>query len=583
MAQYHKIVARKGLASEIIALMEGEIGFDIDTKTFRVGDGTASPPKIITNKSTGSVDFSSLTEITFPTIKLKSGAKIAGVDLSSMLSAAGLIAARSDGNFSPVSILSSDNSLVVTHGDGQGGNIDIKLHPTIIDSILSANVLTFVSHDTSLVGLGNPSSPLSVVNSTVLNRGIIQTATQSEANSGIDDTKALTPANLLNISGNTLTSLQSKMTDAFLTVNPKTYTTLQKSQIKQNMGINKAVEISNWDNATELGLYSIIDGNGPSTQAGLGAPPGFYMGWSEPHSNTGFITQTVTFLSSDGASNTYTYRRSMDNGVWGLWYKLLMSETELDARYSSQLSQNDMDLRYAIVNNPLAPIPDFKQSHIRLWAQTGGNASYGIMDESGSVQKTNMRWNRTLNRFEQFHVDQSSNILSHSGADGLWRIAENVVRHAGNSDWVTLGVWTWTNNITQITFPNLAGYNEIEVQFEGLTLTTGGTPLIQLSTDNGVTFSSANYNSHACNDATGTPRSDGFVTKDGGIVTSTDQDKGMYRFNNFGVASQTHGGGVITNNFCSGYRSVSEINNALRYNGNGSTLTGGTIRVRGSR
>ena len=209
MAQYHKLVVRKGLDTEIIALMEAELGFDTNTKTFRVGDGTATPLKIMTNKSTGSIDYSSMTEITLPNIKLKAGAKIAGVDISSMLTTPGLVTARTGGLFAPVQILSSDNSLVVTNGDGQAGNIDVKLHPTIIANILGSSVLTVVSHDTTLTGGGTAVSPLSVVNSSVSVRGIIQTATQTEANAGTDGVKALTPVLLKNIGGSTLTALQT--------------------------------------------------------------------------------------------------------------------------------------------------------------------------------------------------------------------------------------------------------------------------------------------------------------------------------------------------------------------------------------
>lgn len=55
------IVSRYGLTADVPTLPIGVIGYDTDTKTLRVGDGTSSPPRIITDKSSGEFDLSNLT------------------------------------------------------------------------------------------------------------------------------------------------------------------------------------------------------------------------------------------------------------------------------------------------------------------------------------------------------------------------------------------------------------------------------------------------------------------------------------------------------------------------------------------
>lgn len=211
MSQYQKIIVRTGNAADVPALSAGELGWDKDEKFFRVGDGLADPPRIVTDKSTGTFDLSNLTSITLPTIELEAGAKVGGVDLSSMLSSTGIVVARASGSFAPVSVVSSNDSLVITNPAGQGGNIDIVLHPNIIANLLATSVLSQVSHDTTMSGDGTAGSPLSVVVGSTTQSGILRLATQTEADTGAITTAALTPSNLANIGGSALTNLTSKI------------------------------------------------------------------------------------------------------------------------------------------------------------------------------------------------------------------------------------------------------------------------------------------------------------------------------------------------------------------------------------
>lgn len=92
--------------------------------------------------------------------------------------------------------------------------------------------------------------------------------------------------------------------------------------------------ITDWDSALETGWYMGFGiANSPEGDTG------WWMGFIQAHriDATGYITQTVHKFVADGANNTWTYRRSMDNGVWSDWTRFFLSEAEQqalwDARY----------------------------------------------------------------------------------------------------------------------------------------------------------------------------------------------------------------------------------------------------------
>lgn len=61
-----RIQVRRGVQSEIPTLAVGEPGYDVDTKTVRMGDGTSSPPRVPTTKSSGTFDFRSADSFMMP-------------------------------------------------------------------------------------------------------------------------------------------------------------------------------------------------------------------------------------------------------------------------------------------------------------------------------------------------------------------------------------------------------------------------------------------------------------------------------------------------------------------------------------
>src|SRR5690606_33987180 len=86
-----------------------------------------------------------------------------------------------------------------------------------------------------------------------------------------------------------------------------------------------------WNDAVEVGWYEGHNAaNAPAAGVGirfLVVVEAFADSW---------VTQTAhQVASSDGASDTKTYRRSKDNGVWQSWYRLRLSEAEQGALYAT--------------------------------------------------------------------------------------------------------------------------------------------------------------------------------------------------------------------------------------------------------
>lgn len=120
MSQLQRIIVRMGNEADIPALIQAELGWDIDTRTLRVGNDSDNPYKVLTTGSTGVFDFRSATVI-FGDITIGYLADLlegpAGI----------LIRTPTAGVFTSSKIVSSDGSVTVTNGDGQSGDIDISI------------------------------------------------------------------------------------------------------------------------------------------------------------------------------------------------------------------------------------------------------------------------------------------------------------------------------------------------------------------------------------------------------------------------------------------------------------------------
>lgn len=88
-----------------------------------------------------------------------------------------------------------------------------------------------------------------------------------------------------------------------------------------------SITIADWDSAIENGWYMASGAaNAPTADAV------WYTGSVEAP-NINWITQTVHAFAADWPENTLTWRRDRNNGVWGAWYRLRLSEAEQSALY----------------------------------------------------------------------------------------------------------------------------------------------------------------------------------------------------------------------------------------------------------
>lgn len=90
-----------------------------------------------------------------------------------------------------------------------------------------------------------------------------------------------------------------------------------------------AQTITDWNSATSNGWYMAVAGaNAPEVSI-------WFIGHVENHGAAGWCTQTVHGFANDSESDTKTYRREQNNGVWGSWYRLRVSQAEQSAIYTN--------------------------------------------------------------------------------------------------------------------------------------------------------------------------------------------------------------------------------------------------------
>ncbi|EFL88269.1 pyocin knob domain-containing protein [Ahrensia sp. R2A130] len=83
-------------------------------------------------------------------------------------------------------------------------------------------------------------------------------------------------------------------------------------------------QISDWNDATSNGWYSASNGaNSPDSNIAN------WMGAAEVQNSQGWITQTAHAFTDDSQTNTMTYRREMNAGGWGVWYRVYQSSSEI--------------------------------------------------------------------------------------------------------------------------------------------------------------------------------------------------------------------------------------------------------------
>lgn len=87
-----------------------------------------------------------------------------------------------------------------------------------------------------------------------------------------------------------------------------------------------AKSIKNWDYATDNGIYM-----GDNNCLNSPVADRWSMGHVENHGGNGYCTQFVHCFANDVPANTLTYRREQNDGTFGAWYRLRLSEEEQKA------------------------------------------------------------------------------------------------------------------------------------------------------------------------------------------------------------------------------------------------------------
>ena len=131
----YKIIAARGLAANVPTLLQGQLGWDTDKKTGRYGDGTSQPPRVMTDKSTGSFNFESVDFVRFSSIQMVNGGKVDGIDLSTMNQSNGLAVRIADGQMTNRILTSGNDSISIANANGVDGDFDIRVSDSLIAAL----------------------------------------------------------------------------------------------------------------------------------------------------------------------------------------------------------------------------------------------------------------------------------------------------------------------------------------------------------------------------------------------------------------------------------------------------------------
>jgi len=107
------VLARYGLANQVPAAKLAEMLWDVDTKTFRVGDDTPNPPRIMSEKSTGVFNFNDIDYAQFANLLLKEGGTIDGIKPAELNKNQGFVYRNEPGEFNNVTVTSDTSSISV--------------------------------------------------------------------------------------------------------------------------------------------------------------------------------------------------------------------------------------------------------------------------------------------------------------------------------------------------------------------------------------------------------------------------------------------------------------------------------------
>mgnify|MGYP000170865784 CR=1 FL=1 len=149
-----------------------------------------------------------------------------------------------------------------------------------------------------------------------------------------------------------------------------------------------------------------------------------------------------------------------------------------------------------------------------------------------------------------------------------------------------IATWTWSTNVVQVDFTNLAPYRELLLTGFALTTDTAGTDYLALrtSTDNGATFAATGYDTFSTS-VSPTTQWSLYVAQANTVAVAFRAE--LLEFNVASIPTECFMLAGGRNSTIVANRSgdvTAGLNNALRvFTAGGANITGGRLRLRGRR
>ena len=161
-----RVVSRLGMSPEVPVMAIGEIGWDVDKKRFRLGDGTTTPPMVMTTKSTGGFEYNNIAYVQYPEIRMLPEGTVDGVDISDLNAANGLLVRRGNNLWAHRTIVGNTEFFNVVNGNGVAGNPTIDFTVEFKDRINNFLSIVYTDNET-ILGDGREVNPLYARTATV--------------------------------------------------------------------------------------------------------------------------------------------------------------------------------------------------------------------------------------------------------------------------------------------------------------------------------------------------------------------------------------------------------------------------------
>ncbi len=190
-----KVIIRIGMAKDIPNLDLGEGGWDIDYHRLRFGDGTTTPPMIMSTKSIGIFKFDFIDYVEFPQINMLPDGTVDGVDISDLNQVNGLLTRRGNNLWAARTLTNDDGYITILKPDGVAGDPIIDFSDSFKAEI--ATFLTSVAvDDVTIHGNGTLAAPLHAQIADTTNAGVARLATDVETQTGVSEAIIVTPGGL---------------------------------------------------------------------------------------------------------------------------------------------------------------------------------------------------------------------------------------------------------------------------------------------------------------------------------------------------------------------------------------------------